>query len=283
MRFQQERRADTHGAFLLPHLRPSMRLLDCGCGGGSITTDLGALLTAGIVIGVDKSASQCRTARKLSRLRGLTNSFFECQDVQRLEFSDATFDVVFGNALLDHVGDIDGAVAEMVRVLKPSGLLALRSPDWTGLDISPPSREVRRCFEIYKQQVRANGGDLNVSSRFVTLLPAHGLVDVCIGQSLERHPDSRRLAAAVKVAICRPDAGSNPDRRDSIQRASSEFLRWAEFEAGTIAEPWVEATGVKRPAQMATGEASAGVFEFGVPGKDCAQGARRGLGLVAPG
>ena len=44
-------------------------------------------------------------------------------DVQRLPFADNTFDVVLANHILHHVPDVEVAVVEMKRVLKPSGVL----------------------------------------------------------------------------------------------------------------------------------------------------------------
>ena len=47
------RRASTHAAFLLRRLSPGMRLLDCGCGPGSITTGLAEAVAPGITVGID--------------------------------------------------------------------------------------------------------------------------------------------------------------------------------------------------------------------------------------
>ncbi len=47
------RTAERFAAQLLPHLRPGMRLLDCGCGPGSITVGLASVVAPGEVVGVD--------------------------------------------------------------------------------------------------------------------------------------------------------------------------------------------------------------------------------------
>ena len=49
----QKRTAAKEAGFLLPHLSPSMRLLDCGCGPGSITAGLAEAVAPGQVVGVD--------------------------------------------------------------------------------------------------------------------------------------------------------------------------------------------------------------------------------------
>ena len=56
----QKRIAAKEAGFLLPHLSPGMRLLDCGCGPGSITVGLAEVVTPGQVVGVDIEPNQYR-------------------------------------------------------------------------------------------------------------------------------------------------------------------------------------------------------------------------------
>jgi cyclopropane fatty-acyl-phospholipid synthase-like methyltransferase len=62
VRQHAQRTADEAAAFLLPHLQPGMRLLDVGCGPGSITRGLAERLTAGHVVGVDLSRETLETS-----------------------------------------------------------------------------------------------------------------------------------------------------------------------------------------------------------------------------
>ena len=56
------RRSERWVGFLLPHLRPGFSVLDCGCGTGSITLDLAAVVAPGQVVGVDADAAQLERA-----------------------------------------------------------------------------------------------------------------------------------------------------------------------------------------------------------------------------
>ena len=60
-----KRTADKDAAFFLPVLRPGMRLLDVGCGPGSITAGLAKRVAPGETIGIDASQSVIDTARSL--------------------------------------------------------------------------------------------------------------------------------------------------------------------------------------------------------------------------
>jgi ubiquinone/menaquinone biosynthesis C-methylase UbiE len=143
------RTAAREAAFLMPHLRPGMSMLDCGCGTGSITLGLAERVAPGQVVGVDREPGLIDLARAAAADRGASNVRFEVGDVHTLPFQDATFDVAFENALLEHVGDPIRALREIRRVLKPGGLVGIRDPDYgTGL-LAPSSQFWEDFLSLY--------------------------------------------------------------------------------------------------------------------------------------
>ena len=62
-----KRTAETDAAFFLPHLKPGMRLLDAGCGPGSITVGLALRVEPAHAVGIDASESVIETARSLAK------------------------------------------------------------------------------------------------------------------------------------------------------------------------------------------------------------------------
>lgn len=95
-------------ALLAP--QPHERILDLGCGDGTLTALIAARAS---VIGVDASAAQVAAARA----RGLTA---EVVDGARLAFA-AEFDAVFSNAALHWMRDPDAVIAGVWRALRPGG------------------------------------------------------------------------------------------------------------------------------------------------------------------
>jgi SAM-dependent methyltransferase len=71
------RTADRDAAFFLPSLRPGMRLLDVGCGPGSITCGLAQRVAPAETIGIDASTSVIETASALARKNAIENVMFE--------------------------------------------------------------------------------------------------------------------------------------------------------------------------------------------------------------
>lgn len=160
------RTAANSAAFLLPHIQSHHKILDLGCGPGTITADLAALVPQGSVIGIDAVESILTQARNLGESRGLTNLTFQTGDANSLQFEDNTFDIVFCHQLIQHVKDPVGVLREMKRVCKQGGLVAVREADYASFVWYPRPPEFDTWGEIYSKVARANGGEPN-AGRFM--------------------------------------------------------------------------------------------------------------------
>lgn len=97
------------------------QVLEIGCGPASLWVDNGDRIPSGWQITLtDQSNGMIKQAQ--ANLANIAHEFyFKQADVQILPFADATFDVVIANHMLYHVPDRPRALAEIQRVLKPSG------------------------------------------------------------------------------------------------------------------------------------------------------------------
>ena len=128
------RTVETSAAYLAPHLRPGMRVLDIGCGPGSITLDLAQRVAPGEVVCVDASEAVVGLARQSAVDAGDVGTRFEVADAMALPFADDSFDVVHAHQVLQHVGDPVGLLREMARVTRPGGLVAARDADYEAIE-----------------------------------------------------------------------------------------------------------------------------------------------------
>lgn len=113
---------------------PSGLLLDLGCGPGGIALKIAARCPQLQVIGVDRSASMIRLARRTALGRKLASrAFFLEGNALRICFPEKTFDFVISNSVLHHLAHPTAAFEEMVRVTKPGGTILVR-------DLRRPSR-----------------------------------------------------------------------------------------------------------------------------------------------
>jgi SAM-dependent methyltransferase len=99
------------------------RGLEIGAGTGYFTLNL---LRAGVLreaVATDISPGMLNALRASARSLGLPVETRECE-AAALPFDDASFDLVFGHAVLHHLPDLAGAFREFRRVLRPGGVLA---------------------------------------------------------------------------------------------------------------------------------------------------------------
>lgn len=113
-------------------LTSGTRILEIGCGEGTFSRWL-AGQGAAAVVGADFASTAIARARRGPEMPNLT---FEVQDVQRLPYGDADFDLIVSCETLEHVPNPSHGVFELARVLRPGGTLLLTMPNYlsvTGL------------------------------------------------------------------------------------------------------------------------------------------------------
>ncbi|MEV0320931.1 class I SAM-dependent methyltransferase [Streptomyces sp. NPDC050658] len=165
-------------AYLAGSLKPHMRVLDIGCGPGTITADLAALVPDGHVTGVDRAPAILDQARATAAGRGLENVGFEVADVHELPYPDDSFCVVHAHQVLQHVGDPVRALSEMRRVCKPGGFVAARDADYAAMTWFPQSPFLDGWLDLYRKVAQANGGEPDAGRRLKSWALAAGFTDI---------------------------------------------------------------------------------------------------------
>ena len=178
------RGAADSAAYLLAHLNAGMDLLDVGCGPASITADLAERVTPGRVVALDAAAGALEAARATLRERGLSEQVeVTSGDVMALPFEDATFDVVHAHQVLQHLADPVGALAEMRRLTRPGGMVAVRDAVYSAMTWFPEPAGMEQWRSVYMATARANGGEPDAGSRLLAWTHRAGFTEVTASAS----------------------------------------------------------------------------------------------------
>ncbi|MEU3602585.1 methyltransferase domain-containing protein [Streptomyces sp. NPDC006798] len=178
LRSHSWRTAANSAAYLVAELTPGARVLDIGCGPGTITADLAELVPEGRVTGVDLAAGVVDRAREYAAGRGLGNTDFAVADVNALDYPDGSFDVVHAHQVLQHLGDPVGALREMRRVCRPGGLVAVRDSDYAAFTWFPEIPALDDWQTLYRRVARANGGEPDAGRRLLSWARAAGFTGI---------------------------------------------------------------------------------------------------------
>ena len=100
-------------------------VLEYGCGRGVTTLEFAPVCRT--ITGIDLSPVGTQVAAEAAAAAGIDNAHFRAMDAERLDFPDASFDVVIGQSILHHL-NLDRAYHEIQRVLRPGGVAIFIEP-----------------------------------------------------------------------------------------------------------------------------------------------------------
>jgi ubiquinone/menaquinone biosynthesis C-methylase UbiE len=218
------RTAEDSARFFLPYLRTGMRVLDCGCGPGSITVGLAQAVAPGEAVGIDVEPSQIALAQTYAAERGIANARFETGNVYALPFPDATFDAAYGHTIVMQFRDPAQALTEVYRVVKPGGVVGFREVDFDGNLCEPPDAAWQQFWELFARVLQHNGGNAQVGKRLGGLLRLAGFHRIAMSPTYIMTggtPEQRRVLSEVTARFCEEVA--------FIEQARE--LRWVDEEA----------------------------------------------------
>jgi len=213
-----------------------MAVLDLGCGPGTITADIAALVAPGRVIAIDADAGVLELARQVAQERGLDNIQFVVMDAYSLDLPDDAVDFAHAHQVLQHLADPVAALREMKRVTKPGGVIAARDGDYAAFTWYPASAGLDRWLAMYRQAARANGGEPDAGRHLLAWAHQAGLTTVTATSSnwtyvaggSARWWGQSWADRALHSAITRQWIDSGMATMAEVEAVSQAWLAWSE-------------------------------------------------------
>lgn len=115
-------------------------VLDVATGGGHTAIALAKCVNQ--VVAIDITPEMLAEAKMASSQEGISNIAFRTEDVHNLNISDCQFDIVASRFAVHHFSDVNRALREMCRVLKPGGKFYIL--DCSVFDGEEPEKEINR-------------------------------------------------------------------------------------------------------------------------------------------
>ncbi|CAM3059250.1 methyltransferase domain-containing protein [Saccharomonospora xinjiangensis] len=240
-----------HASFVLPLLRPGMRVLAVGCvprrgrGDGRLMASLGTATHPLHVVGLDTDVDGLRAARRASELAAVSTTDFAASRASELAVRSESFDVVYAHAVLDRVPEPAVVLAEFARVLTPGGLLALSTPDWGRTRVKPRTANVDAALRGWSMLRRREGGDPAAGRHVEGWVRQAGFRDIRSRARFYGGADYRQLARTIESELGEALRGSGEAMDPQLASAARSAWMWVRGGQGEVSQCWVETVAVR--------------------------------------
>jgi SAM-dependent methyltransferase len=245
LRSHRTRTVDNSAAYVADRFRPGVRVLDVGCGPGTITVDMAERVAPGVVTAIDTAADVIEEATALAAAQGVTNIEFGVADVYALPYPDDSFDVVHAHQVLQHLTGPVAALREMRRVCRPGGVVAARDADYAAMTWFPDNADLADWLSTYRAVAHANGAEPDAGRRLLSWARRAGFTDITPTASIWCYatPDQRETWGRmwsdriVKSAVAEQAVSGGHATKADLERISQAWLDWAADEDGWFTIP----------------------------------------------
>lgn len=230
-----------------------MKLLDCGCGPGTITVNLAEVVAPGEVVGIDLEDKQFEIGRAYARERSVSNVRFETGDIYKLPFQSKTFNAVFAHAVLYHLEKPRKALTELYRLLKPGGVLGIRDLDSGGIIFTPSNQIIDKAWGLLDRILEYNGGHPLFGRSQRAMLRETGFVNIQASASYDSYGTAKTTRIVGKYLadlllephtfniVTEQGWASQPE----LEEISAAYKAWGEHPDAFFARARCEAVGWK--------------------------------------
>lgn len=205
-------------------IKPGWHCLDLGCGSLGILGPLSRRAGPhGRVVGLDNNLTQLFAARAYAEDEMLFNVDLLEGDAYNTKLPAASFDLVHVRFVFAPVGNDQVLLREMLRLVRPGGILVIQEPDAASWDFFPGDPAWKRLKEAILGAFCQGGGDFNAGRRTYAMLRDAGCRDVRIRSAVlamqNCHPYMRlpvNFAASLRPRILASSLLSEQELDESI-------------------------------------------------------------------
>jgi ubiquinone/menaquinone biosynthesis C-methylase UbiE len=229
-------------------------ILEAGCGTGAQTKIIAVKNPECKFVSIDISDESINKAKSVAQSLNLSNVEFRQADIFNLPFSNESFDHVFVCFVLEHLADYKTALAELKRVLKPSGTITVIEGDHGSAYFSPESKEAVLAIQCQVELQHKSGGDANIGRKLYPILKEAGFTNVHVFPRMvyadENNPGLvegfiKNTFTAMIEGVKEKALSENLVDEKTFDKGIKDLYKTSE-ESGVFCYTFFKATGIKK-------------------------------------